>query len=498
MGVRVRRKLIVVWLVAAFVLLATPVHALAAGDPSFRVSATPDLLPDGLGLGTIRDLLGSTDGFSGTGPCTTDDLPGGYPHAAVYQVKPTSRSLLDTDVRDDLGGSLSLCRVSLYEVSSTDDDPFDAAERPRMLVNETGICVTESSCSMGQWLAAGRTYLLVLWSAPPRSGSPADASFELDASVREPASVGVRVTGHRIKETCTGFHEVITGRNFTVTALTSSDQPVTFILERGGDGRWTPVTTYERTPSGGEASLTLRAATNGRWRVTIVVPGTLTRQDAVARALFHYLTPRWTRYSEGGVRLHVPWYHQRYRLSCEAATLRMTHNYHDAGAVPNDDHALRMIGVDRRARQGSRWGNPNRAFVGNPNGSMMTTGYGVHYGPVASAATKYDRCRPAVRLYAYSRQTVARNLSDGFPVVVWGGKPSGGSVRVVRWTAWDGSSVRAIAIEHTWVVVGFRGTVSNPTSFIIHDPSGRANRSVSLSEFTSFTRHFRTGVVVRG
>lgn len=329
--------------------------------------------------------------------------------------------------------------------------------------------------------------------------TPPAESPETPRTIEEIAPVVARVSGHRIKDRCTGYHEVVAGRRFTVTGISSVAPALTFLLEkREADGGWTQIATYDRTPADGRASVTLQATPAGRRRLTIGMPVPGDQLVGVAHVLLDYVAPRWQRYADGGLRLSVPWYQQQYRLSCEAATLRMAHNYHDRGSISSDGQALRMIGVDRRARSGNRWGNPNRAFVGNPNGRMMKTGYGVHYGPVAAAATRYDSCRPAGKLLRPSRQTIARYLNDGYPVIVWGAHRGASGIRRVYWRAWDGRRVAAYSVEHTWVVIGFRGSLSNPTRFIVHDPSGRARRTISASDFWAFTRYFRTGVVVRG
>lgn len=487
-------KRVVPWLIAAFVLLAAPVHAFAAEGEDFSLGSVPHLFPGGASLGTVADVHGTTDGWNGTGPCTTEAMPAGYPHASVFRLTPDVRALLRVDATDDLGSSASLCRVTVYAATS-EFDPFDAGDRAGALVDQTGGCATSSSCAMETWLSAGRTYLLVLWAEPP-AGSPArEASFSLDASLREPTSMSMGVAGHRLREGCSGYHEVITGRNVTVTVLSPVNGNVSFVLASTSGAT---VATYERPLEGGRATLTIQAAPAGRFRMTARIEGTLTRRDGVSEVLLHFLTPRWSRYAEGGIRLHVPWYHQRYRLSCEAATLRMAHNYHDPYSIGSDGQVLRLLGVDRRARRGNRWGDPNRTFVGDPNGRMMKTGYGVHYAPIARVATRYDRCRPAVMLRGASRQTYARYLADGYPIVVWGAHRGPSGIVRVRWRSWWGNIVTAYSVEHTWTIVGFRGSVANPTHFIIHDPSGRGNRTLSIGQFSAFHRYFRTAVVVRG
>ncbi|MFY9586333.1 MAG: C39 family peptidase [Actinomycetota bacterium] len=486
-------KRVVPWLLAGVFLLATPIEAFAA----FSLSDVPHLLPGGAALGTVSNVHGSTNDHDGTGPCATTAFPSGYPHASLYRVTTAVRSYLSLDAGDDIGNGASLCRVSVYAASS-ESDPFNAADRTARLVAENDDCASSSDCSVETWLSAGRTYLVVLWATPPASGPGREASFDFDASVKEPPAMSVGVSGHRIREGCYGYHEVIVGRKITITAAASLDETVTFVREQLVSGNWTEVETDEHELTGGRASLTLPAAANGRWRVSVLVPGTSTRLHGRFPVLLHYLTPRWFRYYDGGVRLSVRYYHQQYRLSCELAALRMAHNYHDPGHITGDAQVVRVVGIDKRRPRNGRWGNPNRVFVGYLNGRMMTSGYGVHAAPIARAATVFDRCRPSVRLSRYSRQTLAMHLNNGYPVIVWGAHAGPSGIRRVHWRAWDGASITAYSVEHTWVVIGFRGPVSSPTKFIIHDPSGRSTRTIAASQLYAFTKYFRTGVVVRG
>ena len=353
------------------------------------------------------------------------------------------------------------------------------------------------------WGKRSVPWLVVLFVLITGSAAPsAAAGLKLPGvpSVQKPSLLPLRVAGHRIREMCTGTYEVVAGRTFTVTVIATDDASgaIRFDLERTrADGGWEPVSSIVRTLSDGRAVLALRATPVGRWRISAAIDGSHGAPDA-APIVLRYVAPRWRHFADGGVLLSVPWYHQQYRLSCEAATLRMAHNYHDPSSIDWDSQVLRVIGVDRRAKRNGRWGNPNTHFVGQPNGIMMRTGYGVHAGPIARAATHYDTCRPSVKLYRPSRQTIARHVDNGYPVIVWGAHAGRNGIRRLSWRAWDGAWIRAYEIEHTWVVVGFRGKVSNPTAFIIHDPSGRARRTVSAAQFYAFTKYFRTGVVVRG
>jgi uncharacterized protein YvpB len=245
----------------------------------------------------------------------------------------------------------------------------------------------------------------------------------------------------------------------------------------------------------GRASIPLVAASQGRRRFRASFAGSDTVMGWTSGSLeIHFVAVRLTRYPDGGIGLSVPWVRQRYTLSCEAASLRMALLAH---GVPQDEiQILRRIGVDARARAGGRWGDPEKAFVGSFNGRMPSTGYGVHAPPVAKAATSFRPHRPALRLSHASWAEIARHLGNGFPVVIWGGRPGRGAVRSMSWTSWEGRRVSALLIEHTWTLVGFRGPASRPTHFIVHNPSGAAGTTMRLADVHAFTHHFGNSAVV--
>ena len=327
-----------------------------------------------------------------------------------------------------------------------------------------------------------------------------EAVLSFDASIVRPASIEVAVTGDRLKDGCTGYHEVVTGAPYLLTVTTSpaSSGTLEVIIERRTGGvSWEPFAVQQLPLVDGAATLPLVAGSDGLYRISALLAEEPIGGSAATVYVAH-VTPDWHRYADGGLRLQVPWYQQQHRLSCEAATLRMAHNFFEPGSIDRDTQVLKIVGVDGRLPKGNRWGNPNKEFVGSPNGYTMSTGYGVHYGPIASAATQIAPCRPAITLKDPSHGTIARYVAGGFPVIVWGAHAGRSGIYKKSWTAWDGSSVTAWSVEHVWLVVGFHGPASKPTSFIVHDPSGSAQATVSLGRFDEFTKYFRHAVVVRG
>lgn len=194
----------------------------------------------------------------------------------------------------------------------------------------------------------------------------------------------------------------------------------------------------------------------------------------------------------GGTILNVPFDLQNYPLSCEASALKMALGYY--GINVSEDTIMATIGYHGpKHRQGDLWGNPNIAYVGDLRGRQNTTGYGVHWTPIARAG---NRWRPSQAFSGWSLANLAKEINDGHPVVIWGA--TGGGVRPDSWRTPEGTRVSTWHGEHTWVVVGFAGSVSNPTAFYVHNPLGGARVRWSRAAFASnWARFGNSGVVVR-
>lgn len=186
--------------------------------------------------------------------------------------------------------------------------------------------------------------------------------------------------------------------------------------------------------------------------------------------------------------LPVSMHYQEHSLSCEVASLKMALNYR--GISVSEDTLISLIGFDPTPRQGSVWGDPNKAFVGNIDGHQDTTGYGVYWGPIAQAANHY---RSAQAFSGWTVSQMAHQLTQGNPIVFWGVYPPASSD---PWTTPDGIVIQAWKGEHVRLLVGFTGPESNPSSFIINDPIiGRV--TWSTRQFTANWSTFNnSGVVI--
>lgn len=488
--------------VAAVTICA--VSALAPRAAVADLSADP-LVPGG-GLGSVAGVSGTTAPATGTSPCDDGTGQSDEPYVRLYSVYAPEAALLELSVEDDVDGSASLCELAVYRASIEGvpfTDPGAAAEREVFAVERAPACSVASVCSLSLWLSAGERYYVAAWGVEPHGSTTQPAAFRYAAKVRRRAPVlRLDVVGERLRD-CYGWHEVIAGRRYVLRAYARVPGVVAFTVHRWSSGAWVPYVVTGRTVVSGVASWSAiaRAGSHVRFNARFVENATTLGGPVSSWRLIRVVTPRWRRFSDGGVRLSVPYYRQQYRLSCEAASLRSAHNYFRRSHITSDLSVYRVTGYDRRRPAVTGGCNPNRAFCGNVNGTMMRDGYGVHYPPIARAATYFTGgCRPSmtIRGTAFTPVAVARMINDGFPVVVWGAHRGASGIYRYRWRAWDGTLVTAWSVEHTWTVVGFRGRVSSPRAFIIHDPSGPSTATVSRSAFESFTRYFRAGVVVRG
>lgn len=68
-------------------------------------------------------------------------------------------------------------------------------------------------------------------------------------------------------------------------------------------------------------------------------------------------------------------------------------------------------------RQNNIWGDPNLGFVGNINGAMPNTGYGVYEQPIYDLASKY---RSAKIITDGTLADLITELTNDNPIIVWG------------------------------------------------------------------------------
>ncbi|HXK36757.1 MAG TPA: C39 family peptidase [Candidatus Paceibacterota bacterium] len=190
------------------------------------------------------------------------------------------------------------------------------------------------------------------------------------------------------------------------------------------------------------------------------------RPDAALVRFWGRLNASFARPGSTGARLSIVFDAQDHALSCEVAALKMA--LATRGIHVSESELLEVVGFDPTPKQqeGGRiiWGDPQQGFVGNIDGRMPTTGYGVHWEPIARAAKQWRAARAVEEM---TPNGLAQELAVGNPVIVWGylgdGKP-------YEWQTSDGTPVRTVLHEHTFVVYGYVGTVDWPEGFYLMDP----------------------------
>jgi uncharacterized protein YvpB len=161
-------------------------------------------------------------------------------------------------------------------------------------------------------------------------------------------------------------------------------------------------------------------------------------------------------------KLNVAFHRQEHNLSCEIATLVMALSFR--GVNVSEAAIIKAIGVDPTPKSDGVWGNPHVAFVGDIDGRQPSTGYGVYWQPIATAAQAY---REASWFTGWNLSHLTAEIKKGNPVIVWG---TAGSGTRIDWKTTEGGNVVAVNGEHTRLVIGFIGSADNPTKIITLDP----------------------------
>jgi len=157
------------------------------------------------------------------------------------------------------------------------------------------------------------------------------------------------------------------------------------------------------------------------------------------------------------IRLH----HQEHSLSCEAASLKML--LASIGVQVTEDEIIRQMPFDTTPKRAGIWGDPDTAFVGDINGEMGVTGYGIHAKGLSIVASRW--AKPTV-IENGSIGLLTQFLLQKHPVLIWG---YGDSNKKVKWRTPSGKLITAMDDEHVRVVYGFRGNVEAPTHFYLLD-----------------------------
>lgn len=187
--------------------------------------------------------------------------------------------------------------------------------------------------------------------------------------------------------------------------------------------------------------------------------------------------------------LHVPFHRQEHALSCEIASLRSA--LLATGLDVSEDILLSALPRDNTpksvaANGAITWGDPNKGFVGNIDGRMPSTGYGVHAPVIKEVAQLYTVVKD---IRANDPAAITAAIGRGHPVIVW--SAIGKNPQKTSWQTPSGETVEAAFYEHTLVVAGYKGSAAAIESVFVVDPL-TGLREESWSEFiwrTGFLNH---------
>lgn len=148
------------------------------------------------------------------------------------------------------------------------------------------------------------------------------------------------------------------------------------------------------------------------------------------------------------------------------------------------------------------WGDPDAAYVGNiygTSGGDGSIGYGVYWGPIASAINSYKPGSAEVK-NGWNLSGVLQEIDNGNPSIVWWQNGAATPTRL-SWKTASGKTVTGINGMHSEVVVGYEGSPDNPTYIYLNDPWNRwgGYHKMTASYFNNlWTNTFnRSAVVVR-
>lgn len=170
-------------------------------------------------------------------------------------------------------------------------------------------------------------------------------------------------------------------------------------------------------------------------------------------------------YSNEKITVPLEFIKQEHSVTCELAALRMALNYF--GSDVTEDELIARIPFDSKGPKtpDNIWGDPDRGFVGSVDGSIfLGTGYGVYEEPIRDLALSY---RDAFIIENAKLTRVLQEANKGNPVIVWGLLSN---KEIMEWNTKKGKKITAFPGEHARVVIGYSGTISNPSHIVMMDP----------------------------
>jgi uncharacterized protein YvpB len=190
-------------------------------------------------------------------------------------------------------------------------------------------------------------------------------------------------------------------------------------------------------------------------------------------------------------KLNVPIYYQKLRFSCNLEASRMALAYRGVYKEVLALHAEIKKDTTAYDEVNNIFGDPYSGYVGDIYG--VTKGYGVYWPPISELIGKYRS--NAIRT-GWNLEGLLNEVRSGNPVVIWAHNGYSYAGNEYYWTTPGGKSIRAVTGMHSYVVVGFKGPIEDPSHVILND-SNRGVWTISKSYFLSLWGYFNnSGVIV--
>jgi hypothetical protein len=119
-----------------------------------------------------------------------------------------------------------------------------------------------------------------------------------------------------------------------------------------------------------------------------------------------------------------------------------------------------------KATSTNSWDDPREMFVGFIDRQGSDSGYGVYGPPVERAAKQFGRDAQFQNIV--TPVYLAEQIKAGHPVIFWGFTST--TQTPYTWNVPRGGTITAFKGEHARLIVGVKGTASNPVGFYVHDP----------------------------
>lgn len=189
--------------------------------------------------------------------------------------------------------------------------------------------------------------------------------------------------------------------------------------------------------------------------------------------------------------LDVPIFIQEKRFACNLEAARMVLFYRGINKTTQelyDEIAKDPTPYDEK---NNIFGDPNAGYVGDIFG--RETGYGAHWKPISDLISKY---RPNEIKTGWDLENLLIEITKGNPFLAWSQNDFADNGIKITWKTPDGRTIDAVQGMHTYVVVGFNGSVEDPSEIVLYD-SIRGQWTVPKEKFLELWSVFNnTGIVV--